>query len=96
MSLFDVIKYPISIPPTLEELESLPRQLLIDWMKSNGFHFFTANEVDTCAMLEEVAYAPSRAFSYYNNRFLRDSLPERKLLELKQLRQLIRDYNEPI
>jgi len=31
MSLFDVIKYPISHPPTVEELSALPEDLYIKW-----------------------------------------------------------------
>ena len=34
MSLFDVIKYPISTPPTTEELEALPHELFQKWLES--------------------------------------------------------------
>jgi len=36
MSLFDVIKYPLSIPVTLEELESLPKEVYRKWF---GIYF---------------------------------------------------------
>lgn len=32
MSLFDVIKYPISFPPTNEQLEALPEKLYRKWI----------------------------------------------------------------
>ena len=37
MSLFDVIKYPISDPPTPEEINALPRDLSMKWLLSIGF-----------------------------------------------------------
>ena len=37
MSLFDVIRYPISTPPSREELNALPRDLLAQWMSWVGF-----------------------------------------------------------
>jgi hypothetical protein len=33
MSIFDVIRYPISWPPTIEELESIPTPLYDAWYK---------------------------------------------------------------
>ena len=35
MSLFDVIKYPISIPPNKEELEALPASIFDAWVYDN-------------------------------------------------------------
>ena len=37
MSLFDVIRYPISNPPTLEELQRLPGDLYQEWVSSTGW-----------------------------------------------------------
>lgn len=37
MSLFDVIKYPISNPPTKDELEALPNDLYKIWLLSVGW-----------------------------------------------------------
>ena len=33
MSLFDVIRWPVSMPPTLEELHSIPNIIVDDWLK---------------------------------------------------------------
>ena len=35
MSLFDVIKYPISTPVTKEELEAVPSDIYNDWVTEN-------------------------------------------------------------
>ena len=32
MSLFDVIKYPISDPPRIQELKALPDHIIAKWM----------------------------------------------------------------
>jgi len=37
MTIFDVIRYPISIPPTEEELEALPRELFNKWTLKVNF-----------------------------------------------------------
>ena len=31
MTIFHIIKYPISSPPTMEELESLPKEIITKW-----------------------------------------------------------------
>jgi len=37
MTIFDTIKYPISIPPTVEELESLPAAVISTWIEKSNF-----------------------------------------------------------
>ena len=32
MTIFDVIRYPISNPPAFEELKSLPKAVYIEWL----------------------------------------------------------------
>lgn len=34
-ALFNALKYPISYPPTVEELEAIPRSLFRLWLKEN-------------------------------------------------------------
>ena len=36
MSLFDVLKYPISVPPALGELEDLPHTVLLKFIRKLG------------------------------------------------------------
>ena len=45
MSLFDVIKYPVSDPPTVEELTNLPIELLLKWLDLSGFSVDYNNNV---------------------------------------------------
>ena len=37
MTIFNVLKYPISYPPTTEELAALPRPLILAWAETHGF-----------------------------------------------------------
>lgn len=37
MSLFDSIKYPISCPPTEEELSAIPEELYRKWLQMCGY-----------------------------------------------------------
>ena len=98
MSLFDVIKYPISNPPTLEEFRAVPRELLIKWMLSNGFMFDHINYTGLLTFEEIVEEkeddAPYRAFKSYNTYRIDGDVKE--LEELAKLRQLIREYDEYI
>ena len=89
MSLFDVIKYPISSPPTLDEFRALPRDLLIQWMSSNGFEFDFIDYPSLQPFNErekEIEDAPRRAFSVY-----RRLTAEEELKELSNLRQMIKE-----
>jgi uncharacterized protein (DUF2126 family) len=47
MTIFDSIKYPISNPPTVEELEALPRRLFHRWARK---HFFIVANKRTIAV----------------------------------------------
>ena len=38
MTIFDVIRYPISIPPTEEELEAVPKIIFNKWRDDIGLH----------------------------------------------------------
>ncbi len=37
MSLFDILRYPISDSPTVEQLKALPTELYREWLKSANF-----------------------------------------------------------
>jgi len=37
MSLFDVIRYPLSLPPTAEELSALPKELYTQWINNSSW-----------------------------------------------------------
>jgi hypothetical protein len=46
MSLFDVIKYPISSPPTKEELNDLPTRVYRRWHKLSSWNRFKFSRAD--------------------------------------------------
>ena len=49
MSLFDVIKYPLSDPPTLGELYALPEDLLMEEIKKVATHgYFMESTYEEC------------------------------------------------
>jgi hypothetical protein len=74
MSIFDVIKYPISEPPTKEELEALPDDLYNYWCVREFGYSYSRNTIH-------------RYLSGYN---------PSNVIMIKQLRQMIEDYDEPI
>lgn len=39
MTIFDIIRYPISDPPTTDEFEALPIDLLTKWASTCGWNF---------------------------------------------------------
>jgi len=44
MSLFDTLKYPISVPPKMHELESLPVDLFKSWVDHYACSWSTVTE----------------------------------------------------
>ncbi len=45
MSLFDVIKYPISDCPTLEELSRLPRRMIEQWAEAVKWQYIAKADI---------------------------------------------------
>lgn len=45
MSLFDVIRYPISDPPTEKELSALPEDLYYKWFKTMNWSHHTTPSI---------------------------------------------------
>jgi hypothetical protein len=81
MNLFDVLKYPISVPPTMEELEALPADLLINWMLAVNF------DADMIRLNSSELTNAEWAFSVYNG--------DHESEDLIILGQMIKEY-EPI
>ena len=77
MSLFDVLRYPISDHPTKEEFEALPKDLFEQWTNAVYWHSDYANPKCLETAYSDKGYAP----------FLKDLLV---------LRNMIKDYDEPI
>ncbi len=79
MSLFDVLRWPISDEPTKEELEALPCSLFKEWMSEVGF-------VPANWSHENVAW-------YYRKERLAIKIA---VHDIRVLRKMIEEYNEPI
>jgi len=77
MSLFDVIRYPISNPPTKEELWALPPDLFNEWKKSVGWKNVRG-------------VTPGYVEAYYKE-FNSDEAY--KLDNIRLLRKMIKDYD---
>lgn len=88
MSLFDVLKYPISTPPTKEELSALPRDFLLQWMVMVKFNLST----DLVSGVDKETDIVSWIYECYTN----DLVIPSDFNDLILLRKLIRDYSEPI
>lgn len=81
MSLFDVIRYPISDIPTFEQLNALPDDIFNSWAETTDWRN-TARRRDGMA----------RWYQAWHNALNNDDKKE-----INRLRQMIRDYdNEPI
>ena len=84
MSLFDVIKYPISDLPTEEEISALPDDVINELYKRIS-HGLYNGYVDT--------YFKVYAIHYY---LAARSKSNPKLLTVEDIKEILRDYNEPI
>ena len=80
MSIFSVLRYPISDPPTGEELAALPPDLFTDWKLQTTWRF-TYNR-----------QSPKLIADFY----LQHTRPSWAYNEVQLLRQMIKDYDEPI
>ena len=83
MTIFDVIKYPISNPPTKDEFKSLPDDLLFAWYQSSGWRGFMPN-----------GYGIDEVVGFYNQNTT-SSTYLTALKELSLLRKMIKEY-EPL
>ena len=71
MTIFDVLRYPISYPPTAKELAALPRPLILAWAATHGF--------------EDCDGDPLWISSWYNrNKDMRPS-PAREIHDLRNM-----------
>jgi hypothetical protein len=67
MTIFHVIKYPISNPPTESELNKLPIEIYGEWLQTIGFNMgdvepsflmHMAGAVDNIAMITQTSSSP--------------------------------------
>jgi hypothetical protein len=89
MSLFDVLRYPISLPPTEEELDALPVKLFHSWTDNVECHWYTVDK--------DSAQSP-RWVSGWMNRNWPSLAPTRLSTEIEAdvylLRRLISEWQE--
>jgi len=82
MTIFDTLRYPISIPPTVEELEALPWDLYIHWLEVE--HKSSAIERATVHRILKEIFTEQP-----------DSQVARNMLKsLTTLRKMIAEWNE--
>lgn len=89
MSLFDVIKYPISVPPEPGQLEALPPSLFRHWIDNHTTDWHSVDEDGRYSPLNvgrwmRSAYSSNGRLSYFHNEINRD---------LENLKIVIRDWN---
>lgn len=84
MSLFDVLRYPISDAPTAEELTALPTKLFRKWRRITEWE--NRGNYKTPGLIGE----------WYTSRDLTLLVHEIERREIKVLREMIKEYDEPV
>lgn len=87
MSLFDVIKYPISNPPTKAELETLPYDLLFNWKLQTTWKKLMPKGAEIDNLIQFYKFANSDDLAANICKGL--ALPE-----LSSLRKMIKEYDD--
>jgi len=85
MSLFDVIRYPISDVPTLEELEAIPDEIFNQWtfVKESGLAIHRSRRVIWYLISSNHRFRQLRGEHFDPHR-------------AEALRKIIREYNDNI
>jgi hypothetical protein len=78
MSLFTVLKYPISWPPTKEELEALPKEVLDRWVEHNVWNVACSATISNMMQVLYLQESYQKSVSEY----------------LAKLTLILLDYNE--
>ena len=85
MSLFDVIRYPISDKPTHEELDALPSNLFKAWILSTDWEFLMLED-------EYSDINPAKEISnWYAMHHIKLDTEDEK--QIQNLRDMIKDYD---
>lgn len=85
MSLFDALRYPISNPPTKEEFELLPADLLFNWLQMTDWKEYIPNGTNINSLVD--FYSRKNPLAYERDDIL-------VLKELSLLRQMIKEYDD--
>ena len=81
MSLFDVIKYPISDPPKPHQLESLPEDIVFLWCSERFVFSQISSFPRALGLLKFALNTPDKII---------------RLEYINLLRKIIKEYNEPV
>jgi hypothetical protein len=86
MSLFDVLRYPISSPPRAEELKALPLTLFIKWINMSDWRDHYGNDVD-------IPYIAEWYADHWTS--ISESMREfqKDMRDIEALRQLIKNWD---
>ena len=84
MTIFDVIRYPISDFPTEAELEALPKDLYDKWIET---HWTIRGDVTLQDFVRWIASWKRSGWTDAHAALSRS---------VRELRQMIKDYDEPI
>lgn len=88
MSLFDILRYPIGSPPTVEQIKALPSALFLLWIHMSDWKDHYGEDIDR----EYIAVWYQEHWTSIEEEpasFYRDHR------DLETLRRLIRDYEDP-
>ena len=83
MSLFDVIRYPISDPPTAEELYNLPEKIFSDWKFRSSWSAWPYGTFENIII-------------YYKTGNVSGAGRKRYMDDMYLLKKLIKDHGEPV
>ncbi len=87
MSIFDVLRYPISNSPTKEELFALPHGLFLQWMNSVNFTHLGNDIEDECEAISRYYRDAERDGRHYV--YERDT-------DIALLREMIKEHDESV
>lgn len=87
MSLFDVIRYPVSNLPTMEELNAIPESILAEWGK---LYFRYSAPLDKVYVYNW--YRRHRAWNLPKEIIIPT---DSDIAELNRLRMMIKEYEAP-
>lgn len=88
MSIFSVLKYPISSPPKAEELAALPRELFIEWIHSSDWKTVKVAHEDHQHIADWYKDHWEWMTVEKPDRYTRD------IKDLEVLRQMVHDWDE--
>ena len=88
MTIFDSIRYPISLPPTKEQLEALPQDIFEYWIDKHT--------ADWHRQGSDIRYSTDLVASWMNRLHCSTSASDEIKTDTAALRKLILEWDQPI